>query len=96
LDTAATDKPELTLEFHGEGQLAARGHPELPSLDGRTELPCIANTPVERVPPGHYEVQVQCGRVGKRLRIVSQSSSKDPGSVQQWDKHPAQALFRFL
>jgi hypothetical protein len=53
-----TEKPALTMEYLKDGQLIAKGTPELPAANEAGAIPYIAETPMDAFEPGEYEVRV--------------------------------------
>lgn len=54
----AGDRPKMTLEFLLDGVVVGQGSPELPQPDARGIIPYIANSSIETLKPGQYEVRV--------------------------------------
>lgn len=65
---------KLLMEFLQDGKLVVKGSPDLPPPDSRGVIPYIANTPIESLKPGQYEVRVtvaQGGRAAQESKFVT-------------------------
>jgi len=56
-EAAASDPPELLLEFLQEGAVVARSTPALPTADDKGRIPFIVPVPSTRFAPGRIEVR---------------------------------------
>ncbi len=55
---AGSSRPELAMEVAQDGQVVARGTPELPAPNARGEIPYVASFPIDSLRAGRYEIQV--------------------------------------
>jgi VWFA-related protein len=55
---AGSPRPELAMEVAQDGQVVARGTPELPAPNAQGEIPYVATLPIDSLRAGRYEIQV--------------------------------------
>ena len=60
--------PKMTMEFWSDDKLVAAGVPELTAADAHGVIPYIANSPLDTLKPGQYEVRVTVTQGSKGAR----------------------------
>lgn len=64
-ERTSTDVPKLLIEFLKDGKLITRGAPDLPKPDARGVIPYVANSPIEGLDGGQYEIRLTALQGGK-------------------------------